>query len=149
MGSRPDRARSGSIQAAGAVVWRRVGPEPEVALVHRPRYDDWSLPKGKAKAGESLPQTALREVAEETGLRIRLGPPLRPIRYLTEDGPKQVAYWLGHLLEARGRRPDDEVDQVVWLPLEQAQTRLTYADERLVLAESAALALRVDADAPP
>ncbi|MDR1078410.1 MAG: NUDIX hydrolase [Propionibacteriaceae bacterium] len=148
MGSRRARARSGSIQAAGAVVWRRVGSEPEVALVHRPKYDDWSLPKGKAKAGESLSETAIREVAEETGWRIRLGPPLSPTRYLTESGPKQVSYWLGHPLEAQTRPPDDEVDQVAWLPLDRARARLTYADERVVLAEAVALALQLDAAAP-
>ncbi|MDR1386295.1 MAG: NUDIX hydrolase [Propionibacteriaceae bacterium] len=147
--------RPTSIWAAGAVVWRRSGREPEVALVHRPRYDDWSLPKGKARRHEALPVTAVREVAEETGLRIRLGPALGSVGYQTADGPKRVSYWLGQLLgpgpadrPAGGRslgppsQPVDqsggEVDQVAWLPRTEAWERLTYTDERAVLDQSAA-----------
>lgn len=84
--NRPD------VLAAGAVVWRR---RREVLLVHRPAYDDWSFPKGKLDPGEWLPAAAVREVGEETGLAIRLGPPLRTQRYLNGDRMKSVYYWVG------------------------------------------------------
>ena len=80
--------------AAGVLCWRRARDGLEVLLVHRPRYDDWSWPKGKTRASEVLPVTAVREAAEETGLVVRLGRPLGQVRYLLEDGrPKEVTYW--------------------------------------------------------
>jgi 8-oxo-dGTP pyrophosphatase MutT (NUDIX family) len=75
------KAPGGEIRAAGAVLWRRSSRGIEVALIHRPRYDDWSFPKGKTKAGEHLPETAVREVTEETGIRPVLGRPLPTSRY--------------------------------------------------------------------
>ncbi len=82
------------VRAAGGVVWRRSGPDLEVLLIHRPRYDDWSLPKGKAESGEDDVDTAAREVAEETGLVCVLGPELARIRYTDRNGrPKVVRYW--------------------------------------------------------
>jgi 8-oxo-dGTP diphosphatase len=124
------------IWAAGAVLVKN----GHVGLVHRPRYDDWTLPKGKADDDEHLTRTAVREVFEETGTRARLGPPLTPLRYFVGDSLKLVAWWKGEIL-AEGRRtaPADEIDAVVWLPADRAAARLTYADERAVLAEALAL----------
>ncbi|GAA2861964.1 NUDIX hydrolase [Streptosporangium fragile] len=114
------------IRAAGAVVWR--GPEtaPEIALVHRPKYDDWSLPKGKLKSGEHVIAGALREVAEETGITVELGRALPPVRYLKGGRPKRVDYWLARAVTDEHRADGVEVDQVVWLPMEEARRRLTY-----------------------
>lgn len=125
------------IRAAGAVVLRGTGDDSEVLLIHRPRYDDWSLPKGKGEADELAPQTAVREVLEETGVVVRLGLRLPTIRYQLQKGPKTVEYWRAEVLEERPREPDEEVDRVGWFPIDKAMRRLTYADERRVL--SAAL----------
>ena len=119
------------VLAAGAVVWSR-GPDGElrVALVHRPRYDDWSLPKGKVDPGEHPVVTACREVLEETGHRVSLGRPLGTQRYPTTDRtgtlrPKEVHYWLGRV-EERVQAPDDEVDELVWVDPAELATRASY-----------------------
>jgi 8-oxo-(d)GTP phosphatase len=124
------------VLAAGSVVWRR---REEVLLVHRPRYDDWSFPKGKLDPGESLPAAALREVAEETGLEIRLGPPLSTQRYPNGDRMKSVHYWVGWSVgsdDVDGYLVNDEIDAVRWVPWEAALERLTYPDDRGTLQES-------------
>ena len=122
------------ILAGGAVVTR---DDPangiEVLIIHRMRYDDWTLPKGKLDAGESLPACAVREVQEETGVTIRLGVPLDTIRYDTAKGPKQVDYWGGTLLQSAPRQPDEEVDIVSWLPLRAALAQLTYAHDHFLV----------------
>jgi 8-oxo-dGTP diphosphatase len=128
------------VWAAGAVLLRGGREAPEVALVYRPRYDDWSLPKGKANRTELLPLTAVREVAEETGILIRLGPELTPQRYLIPGGLKIVSYWRGIALAAVPHVPDEEVDEVAWFPLERAYETMTYSNERAIVAEAAALA---------
>jgi len=128
---RPD----GPIRAAGAVVWRPGGVEPEVALVHRPRYDDWSYPKGKCEPGEHVLATAVREVAEETGLRIALGRPLTPSVYQVRAGVKQVAYWVARCTGFAGFVPNDEVDEVRWLPADDARKRLSYDRDKALLEE--------------
>ncbi|MEU6410269.1 NUDIX hydrolase [Microbispora sp. NPDC046933] len=125
----------GMIRAAGAVVWRGNEDDPEVALVHRPAYDDWSLPKGKLKHGEHVIAAALREVREETGLRVVLGRALPPVHYMHDGRLKRVDYWLAH---APGHQhPFDgdghEVDEVAWLPMEEARRRLTYTWDRSLL----------------
>jgi 8-oxo-dGTP diphosphatase len=88
-----DKDKSPKIPAAGAVLWRPGEQGPEVALVHRPRYDDWSFPKGKCLPGEHVLITAVREVTEETGIGVILGRRLRTVRYLSDGRPKQVDYW--------------------------------------------------------
>ena len=128
----------GPIAAAGAVVWRpRTRATVEVALVHRPRYDDWSLPKGKAEDGEALPVTAVREVAEETGSVVALGRHLGRTSYRIGQRPKRIDYWA-----ARERGGDfavnEEVDDLVWLTPDQARQRTSYADDRRVLDRFAA-----------
>jgi 8-oxo-(d)GTP phosphatase len=122
------------ILAGGAVVTRE---DPvrgtEVLIIHRTRYNDWTLPKGKLDAGESLPACAVREVLEETGVTIRLGVPLDTVRYDTANGVKQVEYWGGTVLDTAPRPPDDEVDVVSWLPVRAALSRLTYAHDHFLV----------------
>jgi 8-oxo-dGTP diphosphatase len=122
------------VQAAGGVVWRR-SPDGglETLLVHRPRYDDWTVPKGKLDAGEGHAEAALREVEEETGLRCRLGPELVSTSYRDRRGrPKQVRYWA--VTPVSGRfAPTDEVDEVRWLPVDDAEALLSYPRDRAVL----------------
>jgi len=129
------------VRAAGGAVWRRTADDRlEVLLVHRPRYDDWSLPKGKCEQGEGDEDCARREVAEETGLACVLGPELPNQRYLDHRGrDKVVRYWAMSVAAGDGRL-DHEVDEVAWLALPAARDRLTYARDTEVLdALSAAL----------
>lgn len=121
------------VEAAGGVVLR----EGRVLLVHRPRYDDWTLPKGKLDRGESFEDAALREVWEETGLRCTLGRELPGIEYRDrKDRPKVVRYWLMELDEEPGAfEPNDEVDEVRWMAVEEAAVKLTYDRDREVLEE--------------
>lgn len=121
------------VRAAGGVVWRRRdGGEPEVLLVHRPRYRDWTFPKGKVEAGETDEQAAVREVQEETGLRCELGPELPSTAYTDlKRRPKKVRYWS---MEATGAgRAGNEVDEVQWVPVDQAPDRLSHRRDRDVL----------------
>jgi DNA-binding response OmpR family regulator/8-oxo-dGTP pyrophosphatase MutT (NUDIX family) len=133
------------VRAAGGVVWRP-GPhgEREYAVVHRPRYDDWSLPKGKLEAGETLEAAALREVAEETGMQCRLGPHLRTLRYTDQKGRLKTADF--YLMEAVGGEftGGAEVDELRWLDAADALRLLTYERDRDLLAEVAR-----DGPAPP
>jgi 8-oxo-dGTP pyrophosphatase MutT (NUDIX family) len=122
-----------AVTAAGAVVWRPAAPGPQVLLVHRPRYDDWSLPKGKREPGEHLLLTAVREVFEETGVRAVLGPRLRSTRYLAGGRPKRVDYWSA-LGGSGAFQASREVDRLAWLPLRQARQRLSYPRDTEVLA---------------
>ena len=129
------------IEAAGAVVWRRGPDGPEVLLIHRPRRDDWSLAKGKREPGEHLPETAVREVMEETGVRPVLGRRLNTVRYLAGGRPKRVDYWAAAAPAPRGAPagfvPNDEVDAVRWLLLPRAYQQLSYAADVSVLDEFA------------
>jgi 8-oxo-dGTP pyrophosphatase MutT (NUDIX family)/phosphohistidine phosphatase SixA len=121
------------VRAAGGVVWRSKEGVVEIALVHRPAYDDWSLPKGKLHEGESEAEAALREVEEETGLRCNLGPELGTLSYTDhQHRPKTVRYWEmtvagGHLAAA------NEVDDARWVPLPEARAMLTYEHDRELL----------------
>jgi 8-oxo-dGTP pyrophosphatase MutT (NUDIX family)/phosphohistidine phosphatase SixA len=126
------------VRAGGGVVRRR-GPEgPQVALVHRPRYDDWTLPKGKAEVGESFETSALREVLEETGYRCELGPEVAEVRYLDHhERPKVVRYWLMYPA-AGGFVPSDEVDVMRWVSPDEATAALTYAHDRGVIRQALA-----------
>ena len=123
------------ILAGGAVVSRMHALRgTEVLLIHRKRYDDWTLPKGKVDPGESLPACAVREVFEETGVTVRLAAPLDTIRYEAgKAGPKKVDWWGGIPVREVPRSPDDEVDMVSWLPVRAALTRLTYAHDHFLV----------------
>jgi 8-oxo-dGTP pyrophosphatase MutT (NUDIX family) len=122
------------VHASGGIVVRSgQGGDPEVALVHRPSYDDWTFPKGKRAEGEDDRQTALREVEEETGLQCRIERPLGRIGYRDrKDRPKTVMYWLMTPLGG-SFRATSEVDQILWLPIEQAEDALTYRHDRNLL----------------
>lgn len=123
------------ISAAGTILMRN----GEVLLVHRPRYDDWSFPKGKVDGAELLPLTAIRECEEETGFLAVLGPNLGIDRYETDQGEKQVHYWRARVLEDLGFAPDEEVDQVAWIPFDQVAQHLTYAQDLEFLERAIAL----------
>jgi 8-oxo-dGTP pyrophosphatase MutT (NUDIX family) len=130
----PDSPAPELVLAAGGVVWRR-GPDGivEVVLVHRPRYDDWSLPKGKLDPGETDEQAALREVEEETTLQARLGSELPSTTYLDRSGKhKRVRYWAMTVVDG-SPSACNEVDAAVWLPVEEAARRLTYSRDVEVL----------------
>ncbi|GAA3473757.1 NUDIX hydrolase [Nonomuraea roseola] len=109
------------IRAAGAVVWRG----DEVALVHRPKYDDWTFPKGKVKPGEHVIAAALREVREETGLTVLLGRALPAVHYLRKGRLKRVDYWTARAVSGEFV-PGPEVDELVWLTRDAARARLSY-----------------------
>src|SRR5262245_40584233 len=121
-------------RAAGAVLWRHDGVGTEIAVIHRPRYDDWSFPKGKLKHGEHILLAAVREVEEETGVRPRLGRRLPARTYLKGGRSKRVDYWVATGEDA-GFVPGDEVDRVEWLPVSYAEQRLTYAHDIDLLRE--------------
>jgi 8-oxo-(d)GTP phosphatase len=129
-----DRPTHKIVRAAGAVLWRPGYRESavELAVIHRPRYDDWSLPKGKADPGETEPLTAVREVFEETGHRVHLGRRIATVRYPIEQGTKKVRYWsacsVGGIFT-----PNSEVDELVWLSAPAALKKLSYAYDRKVL----------------
>jgi 8-oxo-dGTP diphosphatase len=122
----PDAAE---VKASGGVVWRRgTGGALELVVVHRPRYDDWSLPKGKLDPGETWEAAALREVEEEVGLRCRLGAELPSVAYRDNKGrEKVVRYWLMEPEDgAAPFTPNDEVDEMRWVDVEQAVALLSY-----------------------
>jgi 8-oxo-dGTP pyrophosphatase MutT (NUDIX family) len=131
------------VQAAGGAVWRNNDGTTEVAVVHRPRYDDWSLPKGKAIRGEHPLATACREVWEETGIHPVLGPRLPTQRYRSPAGAKVVRFWAMSGRDS-GFTPTAEVDEALWLPAPDARTVLTHQRDVTVL-DALAGATTVDA----
>ncbi|MFE0790180.1 NUDIX hydrolase [Streptomyces mutabilis] len=120
-----------TVRAAGCVLWRRSPRSPglELCLVHRPRYDDWSHPKGKLKPGEDPLAGALREVAEETGYAAAPGAELPTVRYLADGRPKEVRYWAAAATTG-AFTPSDEVDRIQWLAPAEARARLTRPGDR-------------------
>jgi 8-oxo-dGTP diphosphatase len=125
---------SKAVLAAGAVLWRHNDDlsAPEVAIIHRPRYDDWSLPKGKVDPGETEPVTAVREVHEETGYSSILGRRLAAVSYPVEQDIKKVRYWAARRVDGEFN-PNAEVDDLKWLPVAEALKQLEYPDDRKVL----------------
>ena len=123
----------GLVRAAGGALWRPAdGGGIETALVHRPKYDDWSLPKGKPEEGEHLLETAVREVVEETGLDVVVGRRSVRTEYEVPEGPKRVDYWLMRVVGGTFE-PNDEVDELRWLPMAEAAELLTYERDRGLL----------------
>lgn len=123
-----------AVLAAGAVLWRSNddSSSPDIALIHRPRYDDWSLPKGKVDPGETEPVTAVREIREETGYASVLGRRLAAVSYPVEQGTKKVRYWTARAVDGEFS-PNDEVDELKWLPVADAMKQLEYPHDRKVL----------------
>src|SRR5258707_10023534 len=135
-----DASANGAIRAVGGVVWRPSGHGREGAVIHGSRYDDWSSPKGKRERGEQVLQTAVRGVAEETGVGVILGRPLPAALYEREGRLKRVDYWAGRPAVGgwASFRPNDEVDELAWLPVPSARGRLSYPHDAAMLDEFAA-----------
>jgi 8-oxo-dGTP diphosphatase len=126
-----------TILAAGGVVWRLRDGAPEVLLVHRPRYDDWSLPKGKLLPGERDLIGAVREVGEETGAVVEVQQRIGTVKYMHGDARKRVTYW-SMRYRSGDFVPNDEVDDIIWLSLNAARGKLNYDIDRGVLSDFAA-----------
>ena len=136
------------VLAAGGLVWRDAvvtgadgAPEHaiEVVIIHRPRQDDWSFPKGKLDKGETFEQAAVREVEEETGLVCELGDEVDQVRYRDRQGRlKEVRYWVMHVARVGTWQPGDEVDRRRWATVADADELLTYDHDRALLAGLAA-----------
>ena len=123
------------IQAAGAVLWRySESKKIEIALVHRPRYDDWSLPKGKVEEKESHIACAYREVSEETGFKAVFGPEIGTATYKVPEGKKVVRYWSAQAIgDAEGSVDANEIDEILWLEVKEAKKKLTLDDDREIV----------------
>ena len=122
------------VLAAGGVVWRKNEEGEEVLLIHRPKYDDWTLPKGKLDDGEGPEEAAVREVEEETGFRVSRGAELPSTRYRDSKGRnKRVRYWAMEPLSDDGFIPNAEIDDIRWLPVPEAVTLLSYEHDRPVV----------------
>jgi len=128
-------SESSVIQAAGAVLWRYSKTNKiEIALVHRPRYDDWSLPKGKVEEKESHIACAYREVSEETGFKAIFGPEIGKATYKSPEGKKVVRYWSAQAVgEAEGGVDKNEIDEILWLEIKDARKKLTLDDDREIV----------------
>src|ERR1700722_8479914 len=132
----PDRETAVEIRAAGAVLWRPAGRGTQVAGIHRPKYHDWGLPKGKLEPGEHPLLAAVREVSKETGRQATLGQRLPPVRYLVDGQPKVVDYWAARTPASTGAFiPNPEVDRLDWVALTHATGRLSYDHDAALLAD--------------
>ena len=116
------------------MIVERTGEGPRVAVVHRPRYDDWSLPKGKLEPGESCEAAALREVEEETGMRCELGRELEPARYKDHKGRSKIVRWWEMSVIGGEFAANDEVDELRWCPAERAISLVDYEHDRELIA---------------
>ena len=121
------------VWASGGIVLRGRSPHPEVLIVHRPRYDDWTLPKGKADPGESAAETALREVEEETALACHVTGEGGTSEYDVSAGRKHVEYFTMRAARDLGFAPNEEVDAVAWIPVDAVLDRLSYAFDRQIV----------------
>jgi 8-oxo-dGTP pyrophosphatase MutT (NUDIX family)/phosphohistidine phosphatase SixA len=134
------------IAAAGAVVWRRnANDEVEIALIHRVKYDDWSIPKGKVEGDESLIACAYRETMEETGFDVRFGPIIGSISYSVGDVPKTVTYWSAKFLTERSTPNPGEVDEIRWMTIPEAHQFLTRELDKKIITDF----LEIDLDTKP
>lgn len=133
-----------TVYAAGAVLWRTIGEETHVLVIHRTNHKDISLPKGKVDPGETLPQTAVREIREETGIKVALGVPLGITEYIMPNGKNKVVhYWAAEVTTKAIQKsdfiPNDEVAALEWLPLSSARAELSYEPDKEILDNFAAL----------
>lgn len=126
---------SATIQAAGAIVWRKNKGKTEVAIIHRPKYNDWSFPKGKLEIGESLIACAHREVFEETNIQTEFGPFLGDVDYQTPDGKKQVSFWAAKAINENNFTPNSEVDQLEWVEVKKVKELLTLETDKKILTQ--------------
>jgi len=124
------------IRAAGGVVWRETPAGRTLAVIHRPKYDDWSLPKGKLQAGETPPQAAIREVREETACDAALGPFIGCATYPVPGAQKLVLFWQMTVTAEHAFAPSTEVDRLAWLSPADALSRLDHPAERVILEEA-------------
>lgn len=124
------------IKAAGGLLWRETERGRELAVVHRPYYDDWVLPKGKLDKGEGWEEAAVREVFEETNCQPKLGEYAGCVSYLVNNKPKLVLFWQMSLLEEREFVPNGETDKLRWLPVKKALKKLEYATERALVSRN-------------
>lgn len=131
------------VEAAGCVIWRPGSNGPDVLVIHRPRYDDWSVPKGKLDAGESFLEAAVREVEEETGCTGVVGSELDPVFYVDHKGrSKIVRYWLmaaDASFNAEAFVANDEVDVLAWMEIGDARASLTYGHDAALLDQAVEL----------
>jgi 8-oxo-dGTP diphosphatase len=130
-------AAAGLIRAAGALLRRAAAGGDELALIHRVKYGDWTFPKGKLEPGEHVLEAAVREVTEETGVRVVLGRRLSPVRYDSNGRPKRVDYWVARPAPGASTTfvPNSEVDDLEWLPAPAARHKLSYEHDAQLLAE--------------
>ena len=137
---------SATILAAGAVLWRKSEKKKiEVLIIHRPKYDDWTFPKGKAEIGEPLIACAYREVLEETNIETAFGPYLGEVEYLTNDGKKKVSFWSAKVVKEKDFKPNTEVDQLKWLEVTKVKELLTLDTDRKILEQF----LQIELDTKP
>jgi len=134
------------MRAAGALLWRETQERTiEIALIHRPRYDDWTLPKGKIEEGETALQCAYRELVEETGIKASFTRQLGSIDYMENGEGKRVIFWAAHCaLNASTFIANEEVDQLRWLPSEEAIELSTYQSDREMIANFQSQEQRTD-----
>ncbi len=137
---------SSPILAAGAVLWRKSEKKKiEVLIIHRPKYDDWTFPKGKAEIGEPLIACAYREVLEETNIETAFGPYLGEVEYLTNDGKKKVSFWSAKVVKEKDFKPNTEVDQLKWVEVTKVKELLTLDTDRKILEQF----LQIEPDTQP
>jgi 8-oxo-dGTP diphosphatase len=137
---------SATILAAGAVLWRKGEKKKiEVLIIHRPKYDDWTFPKGKAEIGEPLIACAYREVLEETNIETAFGPYLGEVEYLTNDGKKKVSFWSAKVIKEKEFNSNAEVDQLKWVEVTKVKELLTLDTDRKILEQF----LRIEPDTKP
>lgn len=123
------------IEAAGGVVWKNTSSGPKLAIIHRRRYDDWSLPKGKRETGEQWHETAIREVFEETGCQVTLGKFIGSTSYLLKNysTPKIVLFWNMHTINETTFQPSPEVDRLKWVSPHKALKKLSFPNEQEII----------------
>ena len=137
---------SATILAAGAVLWCKSEKKKiEVLIIHRPKYDDWTFPKGKAEIGEPLIACAYREVLEETNIETAFGPYLGEVEYLTNDGKKKVSFWSAKVVKEKDFKPNAEVDQLKWVEVTKVKEMLTLDTDRKILEQF----LQIEPDTKP